>query len=342
MSFLSAQEPAGLTSASTEPVSALSDSANGTRGDDSSLPHGSPVSPSTTTSSSLPSSAKPTLKQSLTGAADSPPSSLVEHRVKTSVSPGNAPASTGNDPASTGPISASGSPSALSGLSGRTWQALCPPTTVWTSHKSWLPSWAQMSLFPPMDGQAQVWPLGRGDHVSGDSSTLNTSECPNAAVVSSLSDVLEAHVHPRFFLSPRAAAGILRRAEKRGRGLPESLQRSLEALAAQASVSQDDGRKTTPTSLPSDSGTAASSRADLEPQQVADEGMTLGQTEEELSSELWSITKASDPISAMDLAQPITKRNGDPGNIARGKMVRRLSPTECERLMGWPPGWTVL
>jgi hypothetical protein len=32
-----------------------------------------------------------------------------------------------------------------------------------------------------------------------------------------LPDVLEADVHPRFYLSPRAAAGILRRAEKRGK-----------------------------------------------------------------------------------------------------------------------------
>jgi DNA (cytosine-5)-methyltransferase 1 len=26
----------------------------------------------------------------------------------------------------------------------------------------------------------------------------------------------------------------------------------------------------------------------------------------------------------------------------QGSTVRRLTPTECERLMGWPDGWTVL
>ena len=44
---------------------------------------------------------------------------------------------------------------------------------------------------------------------------------------SSLPDVLEATVPSRFFLSPKAAAGILRRARKRGRDLPEPLERAL-------------------------------------------------------------------------------------------------------------------
>src|SRR5690606_11984884 len=46
--------------------------------------------------------------------------------------------------------------------------------------------------------------------------TLNTSESPNGAVACSLSDILEHHVHPKYFLSPKACTGILRRAEKRG------------------------------------------------------------------------------------------------------------------------------
>jgi DNA (cytosine-5)-methyltransferase 1 len=31
-----------------------------------------------------------------------------------------------------------------------------------------------------------------------------------------------------------------------------------------------------------------------------------------------------------------------PPAVQRESMVRRLTPTECERLMGWPDGWTVL
>src|SRR5207249_3565471 len=51
-------------------------------------------------------------------------------------------------------------------------------------------------------------------------------------------------VPPRFFLSPRAARGILRRAEKRGRELPHRLHQALESLATR----QDEGEKTTSTS----------------------------------------------------------------------------------------------
>lgn len=55
----------------------------------------------------------------------------------------------------------------------------------------------------------------------GECLTLNSSECPSAAVESSLSDILETgDIQQRFYLSPAACAGILRRAEKRGRTLP--------------------------------------------------------------------------------------------------------------------------
>ena len=51
--------------------------------------------------------------------------------------------------------------------------------------------------------------------------------------VCSLSDILETGAVPqRFYLSPKACAGILRRAEKRGKTLPPQLARALEAVAA--------------------------------------------------------------------------------------------------------------
>lgn len=66
----------------------------------------------------------------------------------------------------------------------------------------------------------------------GECLTLSSSECPSAAVESSLSDILETGDIPqRFFLSPAACAGILRRAEKRGRTLPKPLQNALEQVA---------------------------------------------------------------------------------------------------------------
>ena len=63
-----------------------------------------------------------------------------------------------------------------------------------------------------------------------ESLTLNTSEYPSVGVVCSLSDILETgDVPQRFFLSAKACRGILRRAAKRGKKLPEPLQLALEA-----------------------------------------------------------------------------------------------------------------
>jgi hypothetical protein len=68
--------------------------------------------------------------------------------------------------------------------------------------------------------------------------TADISESPKDAAECSLSAVLQTHVSPRYFLSPKAAAGILRRAEKRGRELPEPLRSALTLLA-----SEDDNRE---------------------------------------------------------------------------------------------------
>jgi len=70
--------------------------------------------------------------------------------------------------------------------------------------------------------------------------TLSTSEwnhtlvpCLSGDVVCSLSDILETgDVPQRYYLSAKACAGILRRAEKRGKALPERLARALTRVAA--------------------------------------------------------------------------------------------------------------
>ena len=56
----------------------------------------------------------------------------------------------------------------------------------------------------------------------------------NDASVCSLSDILQAtsDVPRRYYLSPKACAGILRRAEKRGKALPEQLVAALTAVAS--------------------------------------------------------------------------------------------------------------
>jgi hypothetical protein len=59
-------------------------------------------------------------------------------------------------------------------------------------------------------------------------------EYHSAAVASLLSDVLETGELPqRYFLSARACKGIIRRAEKRGKKLPEQLEAALKAVGSE-------------------------------------------------------------------------------------------------------------
>lgn len=109
---------------------------------------------------------------------------------------------------------------------------LSHPTPGGISPPSYQPSWAHPSLFPTMDGEARVWQVDRAESPHGAYWTLNTSGCHSAAAVS-LSSVLEPEgsIPPKYYLSAKACAGILRRAARRGKALPPMLQRALEAVA---------------------------------------------------------------------------------------------------------------
>ena len=69
---------------------------------------------------------------------------------------------------------------------------------------------------------------------AGAFSMLNTGVSRNAEPESSLSQILEDSPHPRYYLSPKACLGILRRAKVRGKLLPKRLE---AALLAQAGLS---------------------------------------------------------------------------------------------------------
>jgi hypothetical protein len=103
----------------------------------------------------------------------------------------------------------------LSGSSSKTSLVSCHQTEdeTWASSSG---RWASAGMGSP----TECW-------------TLSTSESPSVVVECSLSDVLETqgeHLQ-KYWLSPKACAGILRRATRRGRSLPEKLQQALESVA---------------------------------------------------------------------------------------------------------------
>ena len=64
----------------------------------------------------------------------------------------------------------------------------------------------------------------------------NSGESPSAAVESTLSQILEANAPEKYHLSAKACEGILRRAERRGKQLPEMLKLALEQQIAREKV----------------------------------------------------------------------------------------------------------
>ena len=74
-------------------------------------------------------------------------------------------------------------------------------------------SWVKISLSP----------TGR--------SMLNTGAYPREECVSTLSQILMADVPQKYYLSQKAAQGILRRASERGKKLPEVLETALKKQA---------------------------------------------------------------------------------------------------------------
>lgn len=83
----------------------------------------------------------------------------------------------------------------------------------------------------------------------GELTTRNTGECPNAVVVSRLSQILEETPHPKYNLTAKACQGILRRAERRGKDLPKLLKEVL-IRQAQGASPQERTEATAPTEAP--------------------------------------------------------------------------------------------
>lgn len=121
--------------------------------------------------------------------------------------------------------------------SGKIPRAHSASTKEPTSRPSSKKRYASSSRKPPLflylkkDGQPQVASWVTDGASLGVFSTRNFGESPNVAVESRLSQILEENPHPKYCLTPAACKGILRRAEKRGKELPEALKEALEKQA---------------------------------------------------------------------------------------------------------------
>lgn len=119
-------------------------------------------------------------------------------------------------------------------LFGKMYQERSVPTAERTSAPCWknLPAWnSQTLLFLNLRGGADGAKPEQSPETDGlwhgDSWMLNTGESPNAERESRLSWILEDNVPQKYYLSARACQGILTRASRRGKKLPELLKTAL-------------------------------------------------------------------------------------------------------------------
>ena len=107
---------------------------------------------------------------------------------------------------------------------------------VLNAEGDWIVQREQQELFSDQQWEKFYGPFtNSGIMEAGELLMLNTSEWPSAAEgssVSSLSQILEPDVARKYCLSTKVCAGILRRAEKRGKTLPEHLEAALKAAAS--------------------------------------------------------------------------------------------------------------
>lgn len=219
----------------------------------------------------------------------------------------------------------------------------------------------------------------------GDSLTLNIGESPSVANESLLSQILEVDVPLKYFLSARACRGILTRALRRGKALPDLLKTALldmiEWWESEATASAE-----TPTlstlqdqtlfqpvvfdargngdgiTVPTITGDHESRVTDYTAIAVdLYNGAVTGDKAAPITCR--SIGSHSGPQVAeqrtfSEQAYDSFKQSGSGGtlkgsggavgyggeSLVAEKMVRwivrRLTPTECERLQGFPDGWT--
>ena len=116
---------------------------------------------------------------------------------------------------------------------------MCPERSVPTEEKISEPCWKNLPAWNNQTFQFLDLRIGGADGAKpeqspetdglwlGDSSMLNIGECPNAERGSLLSWILEDNMPQKYYLSARACQGILMRASRRGKPLPEVLRQAL-------------------------------------------------------------------------------------------------------------------
>lgn len=195
-------------------------------------------------------------------------------------------------------------------------------------------------------GESWVMPLDYDDL------PFDTGMAPPETTKIRLAEVLEEDAGERFYLSEKACLGILERSGRRGKALPAVLD---YALRVQAGLEVGERPATpavgNPVAMKIRAGKPGGGKGALLSEDLS---LTIATGNDQYLFEpqtFGKVHRASSPTDAetwaeRDVSSTITegdqrdKRAQDVIVEQPHYRVRRLTPTECERLQGFPDGWT--
>ena len=232
-----------------------------------------------------------------------------------------------------------------------------------------------------------LWEMG--GPLLGEYMTHSFGECPKDARESLLSQILEETPHQKYSLSAKACQGILNRAERRGKEIPQTLK---EALINQSTVYRE-----TESTEPIQPDAMEMARDYKDPQVIYNGGALsfqerggkpgggkgiliqherLGALSTLNNQMVFDASRRHNYEPFGDVSETVQAHYGtgggnvpvvltighdertakmtsdgktdhltandykDPIKVSYGNKVRRVTPTECERLQGYPDGWT--
>lgn len=264
-------------------------------------------------------------------------------------------------------------------LFGRT----CPEHSVPTEEKISEPCWKNLPALNIQTFQFLDLRVGGADGAKleqsletdglwrGDSWTVNIGESPNAVKESLLSQILEDNVPQKFYLSARACQGILVRASRRGKPLPDILRQALMDVIGGGnsytlkihSGCAGGGKGALVQTEKSATLSTLQDQTLFQPVVYDARGNGDGRTcptitgdHENRITDYTAIaierkTFNEQSFSHYKESEKCSTLKAKAGNIGNGSeclvaektvrwIVRRLTPVECERLQGYPSGWT--
>ena len=192
-------------------------------------------------------------------------------------------------------------------------------------------------------GQTPEWREAEALISLGACTTPNISEQHSGAGVCSLSQILEEEVPGKYFLSPKACAGILRRAEFLGRELPPLLSEALEKQA-EGGGGKSPGEVyciagNTINRKPENGGHGIGCQRELSYTLTTKDRHAVAAPVVRLENRGKARLCHAGEAQAVSSGRALPRQEEKTGRIMEYG-VRHLTPLEWERLQAFPDGWT--